>query len=124
MDAKRAHHLELVTDHVGEALHAEPDAIRCGKTVRQPDIAGATAVGEERFHILNSASSHPYLSAVVESTPLQSHLSLDVVRGTQLLRRQVTSYLSILTSLAEINQETQPLDLDLDLDAPSAPMPR
>ncbi len=61
-----------------------------------------TAVGEERFQILNPNHSLPYLSAMVESTPLKSHLSLDVVRGTQLLRRQVTSYLSILTSLAEI----------------------
>jgi Lon protease-like protein len=74
-----------------------------------------TVVGDERFKILHTGNALPYLSAFVESLPLKSHHSLEVVRGTHLLRKRVTSYLSLLAQITENEDEVENLDLHFDL---------
>ncbi len=74
-----------------------------------------TVVGDERFKILHSGNAYPYLSAFVESLPLGSHHSLEVVRGTHLLRKRAARYLSLLAKITEKEDEVENMDLHFDL---------
>lgn len=80
--------------------------------------ANLTAVGDERFRILQPDLSEPYLKAVVESTPLLSHHTFAVVRNARVLRGQLSDYLALLGRLSA--QDARPAgeaddSLDLDL---------
>jgi uncharacterized protein len=74
-----------------------------------------TVVGDERFHILRTGTPLPYLSAFVESMPLKSHHTIDVVRGSHVLRKRVTSYLALLARITDNEEEAENLDLNFDL---------
>ena len=87
-----------------EALGPLPSPYPVGCTARVLQVeqveSGAyqvTAVGDERFRILRMGVSEPYLSAYVESLPLDAHHTIDVVRGVHHLRRLVDRYLEMLT---------------------------
>jgi Lon protease-like protein len=109
---------------------AIPHTIGCTARVIQAEPLedgrmNLTVVGDERFHILKAGSGEPYLSAFVESLPLKSHHSMEVVRGAHLLRKQVSIYLSLLTRITGKDHEANDLDLDLDLtglELPDEPM--
>jgi uncharacterized protein len=99
---------------------ADPYPVGCTARVIQAEPLedgkiNLTVVGDERFHILRVGNPLPYLSAFVESLPLKSHHSLDVVRGTHVLRRRVTSYLALLARITENEDEAEALDLNFDL---------
>lgn len=74
-----------------------------------------TVVGDERFHILRNGAPLPYLSAFVESLPLKSHHTMEVVRGAHTLRKRVASYLELLARITENDDEADDLDLNFDL---------
>lgn len=107
-----------------------PFPVGCTARVIQTEPLGdgrvnLTAVGDERFHILSTSDNKPYLSAFVESTPLKTHQTLEVVRGVHSLRRRVASYLALLARLNNKEEEEQILDLDFDLtqlELPEDPM--
>ena len=80
----------------------EPYPTGCTARVVSVEPAGAgrlniTVVGDERFRVLKMGLSQPYQVAFVESAPLTSHHSLEVVRGTPSLRGKVTQYLELLS---------------------------
>ncbi len=86
-----------------------------------------TAVGDERFRILRMGVSDPYLSAFVESLPLDAHHTIDVVRGAHRLRKLVDRYLALLTSAprTEEDDDTSSIGFDFDLrrlELPEDPM--
>jgi Lon protease-like protein len=84
-----------------------------------------TVVGDERFRILRTWTSKPYLSAWVESIPLESHYSIDVLRGTTTLRQRVASYLVLLARMTGNEAESGLVDQDVDLtqlELPEDPM--
>lgn len=88
-----------------EALGPLPQPYEVGCTARVLNVeqveGGAfqlTAVGDERFRILRMGVSEPYLSAFVESLPLDAHHTIDVVRGARHLRRLVKRYLTLITT--------------------------
>ena len=109
---------------------ALPHPVGCTARVIQVDPLddgrlNMTVVGDERFHILKTESSMAYLSAFVESIPLKSHHSMEVVRGTHVLRRRVTSYLALLARITNNEEEAEALDLNFDiteLELPEDPM--
>jgi uncharacterized protein len=74
-----------------------------------------TAVGDERFRVLRLGTAQPYLTAFVESVPLQAHHTIDVVRGTHRLRRLLARYLKLISELAKDEEEEQALELDMNL---------
>lgn len=105
-----------------EALGPLPEPYAVGCTARIVQIDGQedgrinlTVVGDERFRILRMGAGQPYLTAYVESAPLKTHQTLEVVRGVRALRNHVTRYLALLTRLTQVDKAHGELDLDLDL---------
>jgi Lon protease-like protein len=103
-----------------EALGPLPEPFETGCTARVIDVEpqengeyNLTVVGDERFHILHMGANQPYLTAFVESTPLQAHHTLDVVRGARLLRARTVKYLALLAKHA--GEENSGLEMDIDL---------
>lgn len=83
-----------------------------------------TVVGDERYRIVQVSSSQDYLTGFVETLPLETPLSLEIVKGSQLLRAQLVKYLAVLTSHAqgtELNDAEQNLDLS-KLELPDDPL--
>ncbi len=104
-----------------EALGPLPAPFETGCTARVVEVESLengeynlTVVGDERFHILKMGAGQPYLTAFVESTPLQAHHTLDVVRGSHLLRARVIQYLAMLARHAGENEESG-LEMQVDL---------
>jgi Lon protease-like protein len=104
-----------------EALGPLPEPFETGCTARIIEVEPAeggefnlTAVGDERFHILRLGAGQPYLTAFVESTPLQAHHTLDVVRGAHFLRSRVIQYLAMLAKYAG-DDEHPNLEIQIDL---------
>lgn len=75
-----------------------------------------TAVGDERFQIVQTSYDQPYLNAFVEGAPLKSHHSIEVMRGMSSLRQRVSKYLAILSRTAEADPEGGEGLIDLDFD--------
>jgi uncharacterized protein len=99
---------------------ADPYTIGCTARVIQTEPLAdghinMTVIGDERFHILRTGSTLPYMSAFVESLPLKSHHTIDVVRGTHVLRRRVNRYLALLARITDNEDEAENLDLNFDL---------
>jgi Lon protease-like protein len=74
-----------------------------------------TAVGDERYRILRSSDVQPYMTAFVESTPLQAHHTMEVVRGSHGMRRLLARYLHMLAQAQKSEEEGGGIDLDIDL---------
>jgi Lon protease-like protein len=53
-----------------------------------------TALGDERFHILETQTDQPYLSGRVEYMPLRTGHLLEVLRGMSAFKKNVTRYLA------------------------------
>lgn len=115
-----------------EALGALPDPYETGCTARVVQVEpledgrlNLTVVGDERFHILRMGVGQPYLTAFVESTPLQAHHTLEVVRGVRSLRERMARYLALLAryTAADENGEAQASHLDLDIDLANLQLP-
>ena len=75
-----------------------------------------TVVGDERFRVLRMGLSQPYPVAFVESAPLTSHHSLEVVRGIPSLRNKVTQYLTLLSNHTAEAEDDSDSDSDADID--------
>jgi Lon protease-like protein len=60
-----------------------------------------TALGDERFHILSLNQDQSYLTGQVECTPLESPLSLEVIRGAHTINRKVVEYLRLLSQASK-----------------------
>ena len=60
-----------------------------------------TAMGDERFHILSLSQDQSYLTGQVECTPLESPLSLEVIRGAQAINRKIVAYLKLLSQVSK-----------------------
>ncbi len=103
-----------------EALGPLPEPYETGCTARIVEVEqgenGAyelTVVGDERFRILHMGENDPYLTAFVESSPLQAHHTLEVVRGARLLRARLVRYLALLAK--NVSEEKPGLEMEVDL---------
>ncbi len=84
----------------------------------EDDRFNLTAMGDERFHILElNKTSQPYLTGQVESLPLENHHMLDMLRGQRALTDWVHRYLRLLAKTGE-----QELDFS-SLELPEEPLP-
>ncbi len=107
---------------------AVPYAIGCTARVLEVEPLedgrmNLTAVGDERFHVVRMETSRPYLMAFVESLPLETHHTLEVVRGARLLRERLLRYLSLLATHTDPDSDSLDLPFDLShLDLPDDPM--
>lgn len=66
-----------------------------------------TAVGDERYRIVRVGNPQPYMVAFVQSAPLDSHLSMEVVRGAHVLRARLERYLELLAEHAAITDMSE-----------------
>lgn len=105
-----------------EALGPLPEPYEMGCTARIVQVDGQedgrlnlTVVGDERFRILRMGAGQPYLTAFVESTPLKTHQTLEVVRGVRALREHLVKYLALLSRLTQADNGHAGLELDFDL---------
>jgi uncharacterized protein len=98
----------------------EPFEIGCTARVVQAEPLGdgrlnLTVVGDERFRIVRLGAGQPYLTAFVESLPLESHHTLEVVRGSHVLRRRLMDYLILLSHHGQHETEGQEVEISVDL---------
>ncbi len=113
-----------------EALGPLPEPFETGCTARVVEVEplesgefNLTIVGDERFRILRIGAGQPYLTAFVESMPLEAHHTLDVVRGARLLRARVVKYLALLSKHAGEDKGGLEMDIDMTgLQLPEDPM--
>jgi Lon protease-like protein len=103
-----------------EAMGPLPEPFEIGCTARivemQENETGGyelTVVGDERFRILHMGAAQPYLTAFVESAPLQAHHTLEVVRGARLLRTRLMRYLALLAR--HVDDQKSNLEMEVDL---------
>jgi uncharacterized protein len=105
----------------GQEAHGplpEPYTVGCTARIIQVEAHDnstyqLTAIGDERYRILRLGEGEPYLSGFVESIPLEKPHSLDVVRGSQVLRARVGEYLTLLAEF--ISHEPDDAEINLDL---------
>ncbi len=104
-----------------EALGPLPEPYDTGCTARVSGIEkledgsfNATVIGDERYRILRLGAGQSYMTAFVESAPLQAHHTLDVVRGVHQLRPRLVRYLAMLAKYVNEDEEGG-TDLDVDL---------
>lgn len=88
-------------EEAGGAL-AEPVQVGCTARISEaaplPDgRMNLTALGDERFRILELDHSQPYLVGRVENLPLEGPCSLEISRGARRLEPQVRHYLQQAT---------------------------
>lgn len=79
------------------------------------DTFNMTVIGDERFRVLRMGMVEPYLTAYVESAPLLSHHSMEVVRGVHGLRKRMSRYLALIGRYLNQNEENPSKDPELDL---------
>jgi len=103
-----------------EALGPLPEPYRIGCTARvihvdpqENGIIQLTAVGDERFRILQHVAIEPYLTGFVESMPLEKPSSIGVVRGSHMLRSRLTKYLAMLAQHAAMKGEEAAIEAGL-----------
>ncbi len=103
-----------------EALGPLPEPYETGCTARISGIEklddgtfNATVIGDERYRILRLGAGQAYMTAFVESAPLQAHHTLEVVRGVHSLRPRLVRYLAMLAKY--VNEEEAAADIDVDL---------
>lgn len=83
---------------------AEPVKIGCAarivqKTILEDGRINLIALGDERFRILQLDHRLPYLTAQVESLPLEHPHSIETMRGTRRLAGLVQAYLQAISRL-------------------------
>lgn len=91
---------------------AEPFTIGCSARIvdleRLPDgCMNLVAVGEERFRIHTFDHGAPYLIGNIESIPIDLPRTLEIVRGSQILREQVKHYLRILSTMTNDQENSE-----------------
>lgn len=70
------------------------------------------AVGQDRFRIFEIVSHHPYTIAKVDVLFTESPRTLEIVRGANLLRTMVKSYIQCIAAIDE-NREIGPIQTHL-----------
>jgi uncharacterized protein len=113
-----------------EALGPMAEPFETGCTARVSGIEkledgtfDATVIGDERFRILRIGAGQSYMTAFVESAPLQAHHTLDVVRGVHRLRPRLVRYLAMLSKYVTEDEGAAEMDIDLTgLQLPEDPM--
>lgn len=105
-----------------EALGPLPSPFEVGCTARVVQIEqledgcfNLTVIGDERFHVLRMSAGQPYLTAFVESTPLEAHHTMDVVRNAHSLRRQLARYLALLARANRSQEGENGIEINFDL---------
>ncbi len=109
----------VVLIHQGtEALGPLADPYRVGCSARIIEVEpleegrmNLTAVGDERFRVLKLDNSLPYLLGQVESSPLENHHTLDMLRGHRDLNAQVHRYLKLLARTGDQELDFTGLEL-------------
>ncbi len=102
---------------------AKPHLIGCTANIVQVDRLedgrlNIMAIGEERFRVHALNHDRAYLTGQVESLPMDTPQTLQVIRGVRVLRPWVTAYLRLIAALAE-----EDLNLNLKLwDLPDDPL--
>ena len=83
-----------------------------------------TVIGDERYRIIQVNNNLTYLTGFVEGLPLEKPVSLEIVKGSHILRKRVLSYLAILTRHAsQADQADSELNIDLsELELPDDPL--
>jgi Lon protease-like protein len=114
-----------------EALGPLPDPYMVGCTARvisiEPQEDGRfnlTVVGDERYRILQVSNSQAYLTGFVEALPLEKPISLEIVKGSHILRKRVLNYLALLSQHArQVEQANNELNINLtELELPEDPL--
>ncbi len=113
-----------------EALGPLPEPYETGCTARVMQVEplengefNLTVIGDERYRILHMGAGQTYLTAFVESAPLQAHHTLEVVRGAHILRERLVRYLALLAQHAGDEESGMEMDVDLtNLQLPEDPM--
>lgn len=114
-----------------EAHGPLPDPYQVGCTARVISVDALvdgrfnlTVVGDERYRILQVNNSRAYLTGFVEALPLEKPLSLEIVRGSHILRQRVIHYLRILSHHArQSDQSESELNINLsELELPEDPL--
>ncbi len=105
-----------------EAGGPNPEPYLTGCTARVVNVESAgegrlniTVVGDERFRVLRMGLSQPYPVAFVESAPLASHHSLEVIKGLPSLHSNVTRYLGLLGQHSADPEEGDEVGAEMDL---------
>lgn len=103
----------------------EPYLIGCTARVIQVEPIGdgrlnLTVVGDERYKILHLGANHPYLTAFVESMPLQEARNPKIAEESQKLRKRLVTY---LTLLASNSAPTEIGEMQLDFDISNVQLP-
>lgn len=99
---------------------ASPVKVGCAARIIQVDpledgCMNLTAMGDERFRILNLNYDLPYLVGEVESLPLERPHSLEIVRGVRQLSHLVLGYLKLITQF-QPDSTINPANLQLPED--------
>lgn len=114
-----------------EALGPLPEPYLVGCTARVISVDpledgrfNLTVVGDERYRIVKVNDTQAYLTGFVESLPLENPLTLEIVKGSHILRKRVINYLAILSQHArEAEQSDTDLNIDLnELELPDDPL--
>jgi uncharacterized protein len=103
-----------------EALGPLPEPYMIGCTARvikvdaqESGMVNLTVVGDERFKVVHLATVEPYLTGFVESLPLDKPSSIEVARGSQVLRRRLVEYLTMLAQHAAEEPEGEQVEAHL-----------
>lgn len=104
-----------------EVYQNEVEIYTIGCTARITDVEhlkegrmNLTARGEQRFRILKTNQTHPYLSAQVESLPLDWQGHPAASHALNVFRRQMRHYLMILSQIHKESSDLSQLDLPGD----------
>jgi uncharacterized protein len=97
----------VVLIHEGmEALGPLAVPYKTGTTARivqveklEDGVMNITAVGVDRFQIIDTNLNHPYLTGKVETLPLENVRPLEILRGMRRLYRQVHTYLRLISQI-------------------------
>lgn len=83
-----------------------------------------TVIGDERYRILHVNNNQAYLTGFVEALPLEKPASLEIVKGSHILRKRVLSYLAILARHAsQTEQADSETNINLsELELPDDPL--
>jgi Lon protease-like protein len=85
---------------------ADPFSVGCSARIMETEELedgrlNITALGEDRFRVLNLITDLPYLSGMVESVPMHKPCNLNVLWAVRKLRPNLSRYLKLLSQSAE-----------------------